>query len=105
MTLGTMIRDGRKRTGLSQRAVAELTGVDFTYLSKIETGAITTGISEGLLLRLADLYDLDPDVVLVTAHKCPAVLAELLASDLTAVRLLRTYAKERRMNAVGADLT
>jgi transcriptional regulator with XRE-family HTH domain len=32
--LGTMIRDGRKRTGLSQRAVAELTGVDFTYLSK-----------------------------------------------------------------------
>jgi transcriptional regulator with XRE-family HTH domain len=91
--LGTMLRDGRKRSGLSQRAAAQQTGVDFTYLSKIENGHITTGISEDLLRRLAALYDLDSDVLLVVAHKCPADLAALLASDLTAVQLLRAYAR------------
>ena len=38
VTFGDMLRDHRTRAGLSIHALAERCGIDFTYLSKIETG-------------------------------------------------------------------
>ena len=39
-TFGEQIRQGRKEKGMTQRAFAQAVGNDFTYLSKIETGAL-----------------------------------------------------------------
>ena len=36
-TFGSVVRAMRKNAGLTQRRLAELCGVDFTYISKIET--------------------------------------------------------------------
>jgi transcriptional regulator with XRE-family HTH domain len=67
-TLGNRLKELRKKKGLTQRQLAELVGIDFTYLSKIENGntpyspstttlkmlAVELGVDELELLRLAD---------------------------------------------------
>lgn len=39
-----LFRESRKAYGLSQRALAEILGVDFTYISKIENGQLKPGM-------------------------------------------------------------
>lgn len=39
-----LFREARKENGWSQRALADLLGVDFTYLSKIENGQLNPGM-------------------------------------------------------------
>lgn len=39
-----LFRDARMTLGLSQRALAEKLGVDFTYISKIENGQLKPGM-------------------------------------------------------------
>ena len=38
MKFGERLRELRKQRGISQRALADMVGIDFTYVSKIETG-------------------------------------------------------------------
>ena len=39
-----LFRETRKLYGLSQRALAEILGVNFTYISKIENGQVKPGM-------------------------------------------------------------
>jgi len=39
-----LFKEARKANGLSQRALADLLGVDFTYISKIENGHLRPGM-------------------------------------------------------------
>ncbi|MFH0768312.1 MAG: helix-turn-helix domain-containing protein, partial [Chloroflexota bacterium] len=55
---GARIKELRVQLHLTQRQLAEKVGVDFTYLSKIETGALPPP-SEKVILRLAEV--LNPD--------------------------------------------
>jgi transcriptional regulator with XRE-family HTH domain len=77
-TFGKRLRELRRGKGLSQRALAELVKVNFTYLSRCETGTLDFGQypSEDLIRRLAVALEADEDELLVLAKKVPPVIRE-----------------------------
>ena len=91
------LRELRRVARLSQRALAERVGIDFTYLSKIENGRVEPP-SEGVLQRiakeLADKLGRDEtelaDELITLAGKIPSDLAETLSRNPEVVRLLRS---------------
>ena len=56
---GLLIRAARKRKKLSQRELARKTGIDFTYVSKIEQGKLDYAPKAAVLTKLAVCLDLD----------------------------------------------
>jgi transcriptional regulator with XRE-family HTH domain len=72
-TFGQKLRDLRKAKGLSQRALAEIVGINFTYLSKIENEKLDFAQfpSEPLIRSLGDALDADVDELLLLAQKIP----------------------------------
>ncbi len=89
------LRELRRAARMSQRALAEKVGVDFTYLSKIENGRVEPP-SEGVLQRiakeLAGQLGMDEtelaDELITLAGKIPSDLAETLSRNPELVRLL-----------------
>ncbi|MDD4787780.1 MAG: helix-turn-helix transcriptional regulator [Pirellulales bacterium] len=73
MKFGDRIRDLRKSKNLSQRALGDIVGVTFTYISKIESEKRDFGDypSEDLIRRLAEALDTDVDELFLLAKKIP----------------------------------
>lgn len=55
--IGSILAEARRRKGLSQRAVEDVTGISNAYLSQLECGKVR-GPSPKHLHALAELYDL-----------------------------------------------
>ena len=106
MSFPDRLRELRRAARMSQRALAEQVGVDFTYLSKIENGRVEPP-SEGVLQRiakeLADKLGLDEtelaDELITLAGKIPSDLAETLSRNPEVVRLLRSVGSDVRSAA------
>jgi len=73
MRFGEKIRELRKGKNLGQRALADLVGVSFTYISKVENEKMDFGDypSEDLIYKLAKALDADADELLLLAKKIP----------------------------------
>lgn len=73
MGFGEQIRELRKGKGLSQRALGELVGVSFTYISKVENEKLDFGDypSEDLIRKLAKALDADEGELFLLAEKIP----------------------------------
>jgi len=78
ITFGAKIRELRKAKNLSQRALGERIGVNFTYLSKIESEKLDFAQypSEELIRKLASALEADLDELLLLAKKIPADIRE-----------------------------
>jgi transcriptional regulator with XRE-family HTH domain len=76
MKFAEKLRELRQAKNLSQRALASVVGVDFTYLSKIENEKLNFAQypSEDLILKLAEALDADADELLLLAEKIPPVI-------------------------------
>jgi len=72
-TFGERLRDLRKAKGLSQRALGDIVGVNFTYVSKIENEKLDFAQfpSEDHIRKLAEALDADVDELLLLAKKIP----------------------------------
>ena len=68
MDFGTRIRELRKAKGISLRDFADLVGIDFTYLSKIENGKVDPP-SEEKIKSMADKLEVDAEYLLELAGK------------------------------------
>jgi len=88
VTLGQRVKELRKECGLTQRQLAERTGLDFTYLSKIENGRLEHTPSIRTLQDLARALEVDELELMDLANKVPAVL-EAIARDKEALRFFR----------------
>jgi transcriptional regulator with XRE-family HTH domain len=75
MNFGARIRQLRKDHRMTQRQLADLVEIDFTYLSKIENGH---GVppAEATIRRLAEELDADPEELVLLAKKLPAKFAQ-----------------------------
>jgi Zn-dependent peptidase ImmA (M78 family)/DNA-binding XRE family transcriptional regulator len=62
MAIGERLKMSRRMSGLSQRELAEKTGVSATAISKYERGIITPG--SGVLLKLCDILGIKPEYLL-----------------------------------------
>jgi len=73
MSFGRRLRSMRKSKGLSQKQLADLVSVNFTYLSKIENERLDFAQypSEDLIRRLASALEADVNEFLVLAQKVP----------------------------------
>lgn len=96
MTFGRRLRHLRHAAGLTQAALATAAGIDHTYLSKLECGAIEPP-SERTVVRLAERVGLDRpdellalrDDMLLLAGKIPADVRAIILAHPEACRLLR----------------
>ena len=68
MDFGSHIRDLRIKKRFSLRDFAEMVGIDFTYLSKIENGKVDPP-SEEKIKAMANKLDIDPEELLGLAGK------------------------------------
>ncbi|WP_066663668.1 MULTISPECIES: helix-turn-helix domain-containing protein [unclassified Sphingomonas] len=95
--VGHKLLDARTRKGLSQRALAERTGVPQAHISKIEQGRVDIRVSS--LVELARALDLD--VQLLPRQVLPAVEGAVRAveseiDDSAQSRALATLARQQR---------
>ena len=76
MQFGTRVRQLRKAKGFTQRELADLLGVSFTYVSKVENEKLHFGDypSEKFIHKLADVLDVDEDELLLLADKVPEAI-------------------------------
>lgn len=97
MTFGERVRDLRKAKNLSQRELADIIGVNFTYLSKIENGKLDFASfpSEDTIRKLADALDADVDELLLMAKKIPPDIRDRVIEKPDAFRKLAQLDDER----------
>lgn len=67
-TLGSLIREGRRKKKLSQRQLAAALPMSQTNLSRVELGDHAPP-SDGVLLRIAEVLELDPRELLRAAGR------------------------------------
>ncbi|MEA5420318.1 helix-turn-helix transcriptional regulator [Spirulina sp. CCNP1310] len=68
---GKLIRDRRKDKGYSQRKLAALIKIDFTYLSKLENNRAEYAPKEDVIRNLARYLDLNPEELIFLAGRIP----------------------------------
>ncbi len=95
MTFGARLRELRKRKGINQRDLADLVGVDFTYLSKLENERLPAP-SAPVIAALAEALDTDADELAVLAGRIPADLVEVLRQNPGAIKMFRSLAGDIR---------
>ena len=74
---GRKLRELRVKAHLTQRQLADKVQVDFTYLSKIENGAVPPP-REKVMLRLAEVLNTDVDELIALAGRIPADITQIL---------------------------
>lgn len=70
-SFGQLIRQARKDKGYSQRELAKLLGLDFTYLSKLENDRAEYAPKEDVIRSLARNLDLDEEELIFLAGRIP----------------------------------
>ena len=70
-SFGQLIRQARKDKGLSQRELAKLIGLDFTYLSKLENDRADYPPKEDVIRSLAQNLDLDEEELIFLVGRIP----------------------------------
>lgn len=90
-TFGEIIKDARKEKRITQRDLAKMISVDFTYISKIETGALEPP-SESVIDKIAKILELDPNELFILAKKVPTEFKNsIIEEDTTANMFFRKY--------------
>ena len=77
---GELLRNLRKEKKVTQRRLAELVGIDFTYISKIENGSMDPP-AEDKIVRIAEVLDVDPDDLILAAKKVPSRFQKLIVEN------------------------
>ena len=97
------LRELRKAARLSQKALAEKVGVNFTYLSKIENGRVEPpreSVLQRIAKELAGELGMDEielaDELITLAGKIPSDLAETLSRNPEIIRFLRSVGDDVR---------
>ncbi len=94
---GARLRELRTQAGLNQRELADKVGVNFTYLSKIESGVMPPP-SEKVILRLAEVLNADRDELMTLAGKIPPDIVQILKNR-EALQLLRSRRAQQKSRA------
>lgn len=94
--IGSIIRDGRKRHGLTLRALADDVGLNFTTLSHVEAGRMV--VSEDAYRRISERLGLDADELILLSGRIPSwMVAKLL--QMTPSEAVHLVANAGRQNA------
>jgi transcriptional regulator with XRE-family HTH domain len=75
-SLGQVLRELRKKKGVSIKTMAPEVSIDHTYISKIENGYVVPSIE--VVKRLANYFHYDKDELLVLSDHIPDDIREIL---------------------------
>ena len=91
-TFGTRLNEFRKRVPLTQRQLADAMDVDFTYISKIESGNVPPPARDRIELaaKALKLSSTETEELFRLAEKIPADVESLFSRQPGALRLFRT---------------
>ena len=85
---GEFLRERRRQAGLSQRRLADIVGVDFSYVSKLENDRLPAPSAE-TVIRLAEAIGSPPDEFLAAARRMPGSVGDEVVREPAAQRFLR----------------
>lgn len=85
---GQAVRQSRRRESISQRALAAALNIDFTYLSKIETGAGPPP-SESVIRAMAEILHEDTDELIRLSGNVPTDVLAFIRGRPDVLRELR----------------
>ncbi|MBD3375762.1 helix-turn-helix domain-containing protein [candidate division KSB1 bacterium] len=91
-TFGEHLRELRKQRNLTQRELAQKAGIDFTYLSKVETSRMSPP-SEKTILDIAAVLELnqdESDELLLLAKKIPSSAKNMIIENQHIQEVFRT---------------
>jgi HTH-type transcriptional regulator, competence development regulator len=80
-TFGKLIRQARKDKGYSQRELAAMLSVDFTYLSKLENDRADYAPKEEVIRSLARNLDINEEELIFLAGRLPQQYEALLKQN------------------------
>jgi transcriptional regulator with XRE-family HTH domain len=84
---GTALRNYRRRAGLSQRELAEQTGLDFSYISKIENGRLPPPAADTVVL-LSQALGVEVEELLALTGKIPSEVRRAFGTSRMAQRFM-----------------
>jgi transcriptional regulator with XRE-family HTH domain len=88
LSFGDRLRELRKAKGLTQKGLAAKVDLDFTYLSKVETGSAEPP-REDKIRKLAAALNADAEELVLLAGKVPKELRRVVTENSAAPTLLR----------------
>lgn len=86
-SLNSLLRELRESRGTSLRQVAQDVDVNPAYLSRVERGQ--KGASKSVQERLADYYDIEPELVAMASGELPEDIVGILRGHPELVEELR----------------
>lgn len=84
---GAALRERRTAAGLSQRELAERTGLDFTYISKIENGRVPAPAAD-TVVRICLVLCVPAEELLALTGKIPSEVQQAVSSSSGAQKFL-----------------
>ena len=87
-SFGQLIRQARKYKGYSQRELAKLVELDFTYVSKLENNRAEYPPKEGAIRLLAHHLELNAEELIFLAGRIPESDEDLLKQNYKAMPAL-----------------
>lgn len=94
---GNTLQEKRRAAQISQRRLADLVGVDFSYISKLENGRLPAPAAD-TIVRLAGALRCPAEELLAAAKKMPDAVAGDLSAKPEALRFLQE-ASDLRLSA------
>lgn len=85
---GSALRDLRRRARLSQRALAGQTGLDFSYISKLENGRLPPPAAD-TVVAICRVLGEPPEALLALTGKIPSEVQQALSTNAGAQRFMR----------------
>jgi transcriptional regulator with XRE-family HTH domain len=93
-SFGRSLRELRRRAGLSQRELADRTGLDFSYISKIENGRVPPPAAD-TVLQISQALGEPASGLLALTGKLPSDVAQTVSSSPAAQDFLRAALQMR----------
>lgn len=85
---GEALRERRRAAGISQRELAEKVNVDFSYISKIETGRLPPP-SADKIVEISIVLDIEPAELLALTGKIPSNIQKTIGTSEVAQEFLQ----------------
>jgi transcriptional regulator with XRE-family HTH domain len=87
-TFGEVLRSLRREKDVSQRALAESVGLDFSYISKLENGHLPAPAAD-TVVKICKFLNVPPERLLSLTGKLPSDVQETVGASHAAQQFMR----------------
>lgn len=93
-TFGATLREVRRSRNVSQRKLAELIGVDFSYISKVENDRLPPPAAD-TIVKISEALNVSSETLLSLTDKLPSEIRKMFSNNSEAMKFVNAA---QRMN-------